>query len=94
MARIFDAGIDFGIDDSIPQQGSSLTTWERICGKSRSSSGTKTSASLCATHVGYEQTRQTAEALRQALSETGESSRSWIAASVGAPEGARIFRGV
>ena len=47
---------------------SSLTTWERIFGKSRSYSTTRISARQSAyTHVGYEQTRQTAEALSQAL---------------------------
>jgi hypothetical protein len=47
---------------------SSLTIWGRICGKSRSSSVTRISAPpVRYIHVGYEQTRETAEALSRAL---------------------------
>ena len=50
------------------QRQSSSTRWERICGKSRSVLRHKNiRTTVRYTHVGYEQTRQTAEALSQAL---------------------------
>ena len=54
-------------DCGIPRRRFCLITWERICAKSRNSSATKTSTTVRYTHVGYEQTRQTAEALSKAL---------------------------
>ena len=51
-----------------PRPRSSLTMLERICGKSRNSSANKNMRTTVRyTHVGYEQTRQTAEALSRAL---------------------------
>ena len=65
VARIFDAGIDLGIDDS--------AYVGRECAEG-SAHSPKTRTYRALRCVGYEQTRQTVEALRRALSETGESS--------------------
>jgi hypothetical protein len=55
------------MDCATARQQSSSTRWERICGKSRNCSAKNIRTTVRYTHVGYEQTRQTAEALSDAL---------------------------